>query len=61
MKRYAVFAGERYYPSGGWNDFEGAFESLAEAEAEGEKHTDVLGWFHIVDMTDGTIVKEHKG
>ena len=55
MKRYLVFAGIDYYPAGGWNDFQGSFASLNEAnvaclraEAEKGKHGDGV-WFHIVD------------
>ena len=33
MKRYLVFAYDNYYPSGGWNDFRRAFDSLDEARA----------------------------
>jgi hypothetical protein len=34
--RYLLFAGDYYYPAGGWKDFYGAFESLEEAEARVE-------------------------
>ena len=30
-KRYLLFAGDMYYPSGGMKDFEGAFDSVQEA------------------------------
>ena len=33
MKRYLVFAGFNYYPSGGWDDFVDAFSTLEEAQA----------------------------
>jgi hypothetical protein len=29
--KYALFAGQNFYPSGGWDDFIGFFPSLAEA------------------------------
>jgi hypothetical protein len=32
MKRYAVFAYSDYYPSGGWGDLFGRYETLEEAK-----------------------------
>lgn len=51
MKRYLLFAGEEYYPSGGWNDFRGAFDTLEEARlAAFEPRGCEYGyWFHVVD------------
>lgn len=31
--KYLVFAYDNYYPSGGWNDFRGVFDTLEEAQA----------------------------
>lgn len=31
MKRYAVFGYEQYYPSGGWNDLVGRYDTVEEA------------------------------
>jgi hypothetical protein len=31
MLRYAIFAGDRFFPSGGWDDFIISFATLAEA------------------------------
>lgn len=31
MKRFLLFAGESFYPSGGWHDFIADFDSLNEA------------------------------
>jgi hypothetical protein len=33
LKRYLVFGFDNYYPSGGWSDFLGSFDSTAEAFA----------------------------
>ena len=33
MKRFAVFAWDRYYPDGGMDNFNAAFDTLDEAEA----------------------------
>lgn len=31
LKRYLVFIGDHYYPSGGWEDYVGTFDTYAEA------------------------------
>lgn len=31
MNRYLLFTFDGYYPSGGWNDFQGSFDSIEEA------------------------------
>ena len=51
MKRYVLFAGSDYYPSGGWKDFRAMFDSVEEARQE-VQHTDE-DWWHIVDLTTG--------
>ncbi len=33
MKRFVVFKFDQYYPSGGWNDFTGSFDTVEEARA----------------------------
>jgi len=34
MKRYLLFAGDSYYPHGGWSDFKGSFDALEESKLE---------------------------
>lgn len=45
---FLLFAYDTYYPSGGWNDFRGAFHTLEEAKAAAP-----TSWhyenYHIVD------------
>jgi len=55
MKRYALFAGDYYYPSGGWNDFRGSFETVEAAVDAVAPHYD---WYHVVDLTTGELVKD---
>ena len=47
MKRFLIFAGDLHYPTGGWYDFEGDFDTLEDAK------TALLNincdWWHIVD------------
>jgi len=45
MKRFLLFSGVDYYPKGGFWDFKGAFETVAEAEVIGR----IDCWFQVVD------------
>lgn len=61
MKRYLVFAGEYYYPTGGWDDFVGDYDDLEDATAagknpghDGEWHQ----WWHVIDSETGVMVVE---
>jgi hypothetical protein len=51
MKRYMLFAGDDYYPAGGWDDFIGSFDSVEDAMASFPR--DRYDWWHIVDATIG--------
>lgn len=53
---FLVFAGYHYYPSGGWDDFAGRCDTLAEARQIAEK-TDG-DWWQIVDLAMGTVVEQ---
>lgn len=56
MKRYVVFAGDNFYPEGGWFDHRGSFDSEADAkECATALNTD-WGWCHIVDADDQKII-----
>ena len=50
MKRYLVFAYDQFYPSGGWNDFVGAFDTLEEAESKGRETLADNEAYDIVDL-----------
>jgi hypothetical protein len=56
LKRYALFQGLNYYPSGGWNDFVGAFDTPLEAFAYENKNLD-RDWRQVVDLQTGVIIK----
>jgi hypothetical protein len=60
MKRYLVFAGQEYYPSGGWDDFHDSFDDLEQARKAANEWVSDSGfyWWQIVDLTVGTIVAE---
>ena len=67
MKRYMLFGGMCYYPSGGWEDYVGAFHLFTKAQerADKPKHEGDLypefDWAHIVDMTTFKIISLRDG
>ncbi len=76
MNRFLLFSCETYYPEGGWQDFDGSFDTADEALAwyqarwvEQNKpgfrftagETYVGGEYHIVDGQTGEIVSEGVG
>ncbi len=42
MKRFAAFSFGQYYPDGGWNDFVGTYDTLEEAQANGNQQVDLI-------------------
>jgi hypothetical protein len=54
---YLLFAGDYYYPCGGWDDFRGAYGSLELAQEAARAR--VYDWWHIVDVSAGKIVENH--
>jgi hypothetical protein len=46
-KRYLLFGGDIYYPTGGWDDFAGDFDTADAATAEGYRRK--FDWFHVID------------
>jgi len=57
MNRYLLFSGDDYYPSGGWQDFRGDFETIEKAKEHFLVDKDGnRDWMHVVDSTDGRIV-----
>lgn len=54
MKPYLLFAGDNYYPGGGWGDYIGSADSLEEALALLPADAD---WHHVVhndQIVEGT-------
>jgi len=51
MKRYLLFSGYEYYPSGGWGDFIGDYNTVEEARNIYKKKTknSYYVWYHIID------------
>lgn len=69
MKRYLLFVGYNYYPSGGWDDFVNSYDTVEEAMlAVNDKETPYfkqdaflsypktignVDWWHVIDTTTG--------
>jgi len=63
LKRFILFAGSKYYPAGGMEDFESSFDTLQEAiEYAQVKSTTIdphfplqeqYDWFNILDTVTG--------
>mgnify|MGYP003660278962 CR=1 FL=1 len=61
MKRFLLFAGEYYYPYGGWYDLKQDFDSLEAAVSRAK--IDFGGedrWWHIVDSLLGIEVCDNQ-
>ena len=55
MKQFLLFAGDQYYPSGGWGDFKGSFDTIAEARAA-ERALPGHDWWQIIDVKTGNVI-----
>jgi hypothetical protein len=50
MQRFLLFAGNHYYPGGGWDDYRCGYDELAQAYAAADKNfSDETMWFQVVD------------
>jgi hypothetical protein len=58
MNRYLLFAGSRYYPSGGFRDFIGSFDTIEDAESHGSSERFDYDLWQVVDLSIGQVVKE---
>ena len=54
MKRFLLFAGDEYYPLGGWHDFKGDFETLEDAQTWFLKVVLRYDWAHVYDTISRT-------
>jgi len=62
MKRYLLFAGDTYYPSGGAYDFVSSHDTIEEAMAvhDPSKYTYSGGWANIFDTHIESIVMNYS-
>lgn len=51
VKRFVLFAGYDYYPSGGWGDFVESFDTAEEARAA--QFANGCDWKQIIDLSTG--------
>lgn len=58
MKRYLVFAGQKYYSGDGMKDFKNDFDSLEDATKEAMKEVGEYVWSHIYDCQVRKIIWE---
>lgn len=54
LKRYLLFTFDSYYPSGGWHDLAGNYDTVTEAWANRGGQDN----YQIVDSANGNIVEE---
>jgi hypothetical protein len=56
VKRFVIFAGDQYYPDGGWSDYRSSYATLDEA-----RHAITpRDWWQIVDLETGRIVERNS-
>ena len=62
MKQFLFFAGNQFYPYGGWNDFKASFDTAEQAHDEWIKSTTekVYDWAHVVDLKSGEEVASYS-
>lgn len=69
MNKYLIFAGDYYYPDGGWNDFQFTSQSLSFATKQCEQYVKKptlydkevrYCWAHIVCLTENKVIKEFR-
>ena len=59
MKRYLLFTYERYYPLGGFCDFEGDYATIEEAKAAVKAEDFCDCRWHVFDTRDRKIVAQN--
>lgn len=64
MNKYVVFAGEFFYPAGGWEDMVGVFDNIEDARKlvsrnKREWRRDNK-WYQIVDLKTLRIVQHNR-
>jgi len=59
MKRFLLFAGSDYYPSGGWGDFNSDHDTALEAVLAAAELEDGTDWWQVIDTQTKSVV--HTG
>lgn len=57
---YLIFAGDMYYPNGGWHDFYASYNNEDEAIREFKRIKKFYryGWVHLVDFNKEKIIED---
>ncbi len=63
MKRFLLFGGYQYYPSGGMRDLRGDFDTLEEAEKAATRGESMIAesgydWWHVLDTETMEVVSD---
>lgn len=53
--KYIIFAGDTYYPLGGWQDYYGIADTIEEANIAYDNAIK-KGWAHVLDFDTGKII-----
>ena len=63
IKRFVLMAGSVYYPSGGFDDYKGSYDTEHEARLKLEewKKREYYYWYHIFDLELGKNVDDGGG
>lgn len=56
LERYLVFAGDTYYPAGGWGDYHSSHETMLEAQEVAKQAN--CDWWHVVDTETNRVVSQ---
>lgn len=57
---FLLFCGQSYYPGGGWEDYEGSFETIEEAVERVANMGGMTDWWHVVNLETGRIAKSGR-
>lgn len=53
IKRFVIFAGSQYYPTGGYADHKCSFDTFEEAEKQIKEYKERYDWRQIWDLETG--------
>lgn len=61
MTKYAIFAGQLYYPGGGWQDLQGIYKDKYELKNSYNllKNNPGIDWIQVVNLKTLKVIKIH--
>lgn len=60
LKRFLVFAGTTYYPSGGASDYQYSADDLKEIKWPRDVYGDLYDWCNVLDTQSGSMIEVTK-